>query len=109
MFRDQKDVELILSALGDQLEDLVATPIELLVCGGSALNILGLVQRTTDDVDILAIVKRNTQGSILFVKADPLSSEITKLLKLLTHEISVRGKPNVSLPVASSASAPPME
>jgi hypothetical protein len=89
MFRDQKDVEFILSALGDQLEDLLATSVELLVCGGSALNILGLVQRTTDDVDILAFVKRNTQGSILFVKADPLSSELTTAAKKVGRDFNL--------------------
>ena len=42
MFQDQKDVELVLSALGEQLESLLDKPVELLVCGGSALNVLGL-------------------------------------------------------------------
>ena len=47
MFRDQKDIETILSALGEQLESLSGELAELLVCGGSALIFLGLVHRTT--------------------------------------------------------------
>jgi predicted nucleotidyltransferase len=58
MIESQKDVETILSALGDQLESLLDKPVELLVCGGSALNVLGLVRRATKDVDILAYIER---------------------------------------------------
>jgi len=76
MFQDQKDVETILSALGEQLKALAEEPLELLVCGGSALSVLGLVQRATRDVDILAYVKRNKAGNISFIKAEPLSAEL---------------------------------
>ncbi len=48
MFRSQKDVETILSALGEQLEQITKDHFELLVCGGSALNILGLVERRNE-------------------------------------------------------------
>ncbi len=47
MFRNQKDVETILSALAEQPEHSAKEPLELLVCGGSALNVLGLIERTT--------------------------------------------------------------
>ena len=76
MFRDQKDVETILSALGEQLEEIVSEPLELLVCGGSALNVLGLVQRATKDVDVLAYVNRNTAGEVSFISADPLNEKL---------------------------------
>jgi hypothetical protein len=62
MFRDQENIETILSALGEQLESSEGEPLELLVCGGSALIALGLAQRTTKDVDILALVKRRKTG-----------------------------------------------
>jgi len=75
MFRDQKDIETILSALGEQLEGLSGEPVELLVCGGSALIFLGLVQRATKDVDILACVKRSEAGDTSFIKAEPLKPE----------------------------------
>jgi len=74
MFHDQKDVETILSALGEQLEEIANKPLELLVCGGSALNFLGLVQRATKDVDVLAYVNRNTEGEVSFISADPFTS-----------------------------------
>jgi len=75
MFRDQKDIETILSALGEQLESLSVEPIGLLICGGSALIFLGLVRRATKDVDILAYVERIAPGRTLFIKATPLREE----------------------------------
>jgi hypothetical protein len=50
-------LDLILSALGEQLQALGAR-VELVVIGGSALLALGFVRRTTKDVDILALVER---------------------------------------------------
>ena len=72
MFRDQKDVETILDALGEQLEPSAEEPVELLVCGGSALIVWGLAQRTTKDVDVLALVTRSETGQVSLIKAKPL-------------------------------------
>jgi hypothetical protein len=76
MFKNQKDVENILVALGEQIEQITKDTFELLVCGGSALNILGFIERATRDVDILAYVKRGEKGEILIIKADPLMPEL---------------------------------
>jgi len=89
MFRDQKDVETILSALGEQLESLSAEPVELLVCGGSALIFLGLVHRTTKDVDILAYVKRTTPGRTSFIKATPLKEEFIAAAKKVARDFNL--------------------
>jgi len=89
MFRDQKDVENILAALGEQLESLLENPIELLVCGGSALNILGLVQRTTEDIDILAYVRRDEEGKVSIVKAEPLTPELTEAAKKVARDFNL--------------------
>lgn len=45
----------LLSALGEQLA-LSRTSVELVVIGGSALTILGLVERPTRDVDVVALL-----------------------------------------------------
>ncbi len=89
MFRNQKDVETILSALGEQLEGLLNEPIEILVCGGSALNVLGLIQRTTEDVDILAYVRRDGEGKISIVKAEPLTPELTEAAKKVARDFNL--------------------
>jgi 1,6-anhydro-N-acetylmuramate kinase len=72
----REDIEMALSALSDQLDRLTPDPIELLVCGGSALNILGFIRRSTKDVDVLAYVKRDDKGNIFLVKAHPITPEL---------------------------------
>jgi len=89
MFRDQNDIETILSALGEQLESLSPEPAELLVCGGSALIFLGLVRRATKDVDILAYVKRTTSGGTSFIKATPLSEEFIVAARKVARDFNL--------------------
>jgi len=89
MFQDQKDVEIILSALGQQLEGLLEKPIELLVCGGSALNILGLVRRATKDVDILAYIERNEKGEAFLIKAASLTPELVMAAKKVARDFNL--------------------
>jgi hypothetical protein len=72
MFQDKTEIEQILAALGEQLDALYAVIPELVVCGGSALNILGLVSRTTKDVDIIAFAKSLPNGNMIISKAEPL-------------------------------------
>jgi hypothetical protein len=92
MFQNQKDVELVLSALGEQLEGLLDEPVEILVCGGSALNVLGLVQRATEDVDVLAYVKRNKAGEVSLVKAEPLIDELAAAAKKVARDFNLPEK-----------------
>jgi len=92
MFRDKKDVETILSALGEQLEGVLNEPVELLVCGGSALNVLDLVQRATEDVDVLAYGVRNTEGKISFVKAEPMINELAVAAKIIARDFNLPDK-----------------
>ena len=89
MFRDQIDIKTILSALGEQLESSSVEPIELLVCGGSALIFLGLAQRTTKDVDILAYVKQTEAGDISFIKATPLKEEFIAAAKKVARDFNL--------------------
>jgi len=89
MFESQKDVETILSALGEQLDQIAKEPFELLVCGGSALNLLGLVQRTTEDVDVLAYVKRDGEGKVSIVKADSLTPELVMAAKKVARDFNL--------------------
>ena len=89
MFQDQKDVELVLSALGEQLEILSDKPVELLVSGGSALNILGLVRRATKDVDILAYIGRSEKGETFLIKADSLTPELVTAAKKVARDFNL--------------------
>jgi hypothetical protein len=92
MFQSQKDVERILSALGEQIEQTSEDTFELLVCGGSALTILGLVERTTGDVDVLAYVRRGNGGRILIIKADPLRPELSAAAAKVARDFDLPDK-----------------
>jgi hypothetical protein len=76
MFEGKKEIEVALAALAEQLEAEGASVIELVVCGGAALNILGYVRRPTQDVDIVAFIKKNDDGVGSLVKADYLTPEL---------------------------------
>ena len=48
------ELQKALSLLGEVLEGRGATPVDLVVCGGTALRAAGIVGRVTKDVDVLA-------------------------------------------------------
>jgi hypothetical protein len=89
MFRCEKDVVVILSALGEHLAYSEREPVELLVRGGSALHVLGLVKRTTNDVDVLAFVKRDKTGNINLIKAEPLTPELTAAARKVARDFNL--------------------
>src|SRR5216684_224887 len=66
------DLDKLFRALDEQLQ-LVDAGFELVVIGGSALEALGLVQRGTKDVDVLAL-----KGPAGLESADPLPEALTK-------------------------------
>jgi hypothetical protein len=71
------------------LDNLSQEPIELLVCGGSALNVLGFIRRATKDVDILAYVQRDEKGGIFFVKAYPIRPELLEAAKKVARDFNL--------------------
>ena len=52
---EPRNLDLLMGALGEPLARLRAEPLALVVCVGAALGALGLVLRTTRDVDVLAL------------------------------------------------------
>ena len=61
-FRSTAEIDGALQRLGKRLLYEYAEPISLVVCGGSALNVLNIASRTTRDVDVLAIVEHTEKG-----------------------------------------------
>ena len=73
MLKGKKEIETVLIALSEQLEAEGVKQLEMVVCGGAALNILGYVERTTKDVDVIAFAKRDKNGAVILTKASPLN------------------------------------
>ena len=68
--------EALLAALADQLDLGGADPVHLVVCGGTALNVLGLVVRPTLDVDVVALASSGSGGRVVFASAEPLPADL---------------------------------
>jgi hypothetical protein len=80
---DKEAAEQILRALGEQLA-AVGEPYELVVVGGSGLLVLGLIERSTRDVDLVAL----RVGSEL-EKPDPLPDSLRKARDLVARDFSL--------------------
>ena len=57
-----ENLEKVFSALSRQIGAQGGGPVGLVVCGGTALAALGLVVRTTKDVDVLAYAEETEKG-----------------------------------------------
>jgi hypothetical protein len=64
-FENPDQIDGALQRLGSRLVYEYTDPIALVICGGSALNVLNVAQRTTRDVDVLAIVEEMETGIVL--------------------------------------------
>ena len=79
-----KSVDRVLAALGEQLWAR-SERFELIVVGGSALLALGLVERTTRDVDIMALRLGEDLGG-----SDPLPEGLQEARDLVARDFSSR-------------------
>ncbi len=66
---EKATIENLLTALGKQIELMKEGPIELVICGGASLNVLGQIRRTTKDIDIMGILKREKSGKLDVIEA----------------------------------------
>ena len=82
---DKELLEKALSDLGRRLEDMDQGPHHIVVCGGSALIAMGLVPRTTKDVDVVALI--DSQGNL--ATPDPLPQELLQAVRdvATTHKL----------------------
>lgn len=87
MLLDNTGVDTALSALAEQLESAGAEPAELVVCGGSALQVLGLIDRATRDVDVLAIVRRVREGELDLISAEPLPEVMVESAAIVARDL----------------------
>ncbi len=68
-FIDKGRAELLLRQLGEALQDMDSDPIEILVCGGMALIMQGLVVRPTTDIDGIGFID-DEEGSLVLRSPD---------------------------------------
>jgi len=63
MLKNTEHIRRLLDALGEKMEFRNCRPIGLIVCGGAALHIHGLIDRVTIDVDVVALGAK--QGGVV--------------------------------------------
>jgi hypothetical protein len=90
MLMNSQSVTDVLSRLGGLLTIQAAPHSELVVCGGSALIYLGLIERRTTDVDVLAIADRDAGGGLTLRSAAPLPSSIQACVPIIARDLQLR-------------------
>jgi hypothetical protein len=85
---EKSDLDKALQLLNDLLEYRTEESFTLVVCGGSGLIVLGLISRSTKDVDIVALSDSNGH---LF-KAEPLPETIKQAARLVSLELGLPEK-----------------
>ena len=80
------DIERIFAALGELLS-AEGTEFGIVVLGGAALNLLGIVERTTRDVDVLAIASSTlAEGLSLLTPPEPLPEPLKRSIDRVARD-----------------------
>lgn len=77
-------LDLAMKSLAIRLEENSSDMVEIVVCGGSALILTGMVPRTTKDVDIVALIK-----SGILVSPAPLPPELCKAAQEVAEDLAL--------------------
>ncbi|MBL7071048.1 MAG: hypothetical protein ISS26_02605 [Candidatus Omnitrophica bacterium] len=89
MFEGKEKIEKVFMALSEQLDAEGVIHLEMVVCGGIALNMLGYIKRTTRDVDVIAFVDKNKDGLTVLSKAIPMKPELIKAAEKVKRDFNL--------------------
>lgn len=79
---DRDALDRVLRSLAIRLDENLSEPIELVVCGGSALILTGLVARATRDVDVVALIR---QG--VLCDPEPLPAFLQQAIREVSEDL----------------------
>lgn len=86
------DVEQALAALGEWLEQEGGEPLGVVILGGTALILLGIVERGTSDVDLLALadpIDRGHGGSPTIRPPEPLPRRLRDGVRRIARDFQL--------------------
>jgi hypothetical protein len=86
MFENKNEIERALMALAEQLKTQNIGLIEIVVCGGAAMNVLGYVHRSTEDIDIVAFIDHDAEGKKHLTKAEYLMDKFFLAVKRVARD-----------------------
>lgn len=81
---DRLSLGLALASLAIRLEANQSPPLDLVVCGGSALIMTGLLARTTQDVDVVALIRHGH-----LCAPDPLPPELARAVQEVAEDLNL--------------------
>lgn len=76
-------------AAGDLLR-AAGEHVSIIVVGGAALNLLGIVRRTTDDVDVIARAVTDSSGVLRLAQAEPFPASLRSAIRTVARDFSLR-------------------
>ena len=81
---DRTALDLAMKALAIRLEENQSEPVEIVVCGGSALILTGMIPRTTKDVDVVALIRAGHLAS-----PAPLPNDLLRAAKEVAEDLGL--------------------
>lgn len=89
-FLNRASVEEALKRLNMKMVYEEMTPINMVSCGGGALNLLGLINRPTTDLDIIGLAKVDTKSKLRIEFAKTLPPRFSELIAEIGRELRLR-------------------
>ncbi len=86
MFSTREQIEQALGRTGRRLALMDAGEYSVLICGGSALSLLGLISRPTRDVDVLGLVKG---GESKFIAAETIPDDLNRAANIVAADLNL--------------------
>ncbi|HEY0151136.1 MAG TPA: hypothetical protein VGB92_04000 [Longimicrobium sp.] len=81
-------IEEALSAAGGLLE-VDGEHIAIIVVGGATLNLLGVVHRSTRDVDVIARAHRGPDGEFSLARAEPFPESLQRAIRTVARDLGL--------------------
>lgn len=87
-FQGAGPIEQALAAVGDLLAARGAR-IAVIIVGGATLNLLGIVSRSTGDVDVIALAHRDAEGGLTLDNAEPFPAELREAIRTVARDFGL--------------------
>lgn len=81
-------IEIALAAVG-QLLHTVGERVSIVVVGGATMNLLGIVRRSTRDVDVIARAYRDEEGRLHLVQAEPFPPSLQVAIRTVARDFGL--------------------
>lgn len=85
---DSNALEELLAAVGEHLQ-AAREPASIVVVGGGAMSVMGWVDRTTDDIDVIARA-RETDGARELLPPEPLPASLVDAVTRVARDYGLR-------------------